>query len=67
MVDLPWDGLPAAPGLLKTITGANDMTLGVHARVVRGGILHVGDVQTVGCSAPHTPWGIRLAASMLER
>lgn len=55
MVDLPWDELPAAPGLLKTITGANGMTLGVHARVVRGGTLHVGDVQSVGCSTPHTP------------
>jgi uncharacterized protein YcbX len=55
MVDLPWDGLPAAPGLLKTITAVNGMTFGVHARVVRGGTLHVGDVQTVGCSAPHTP------------
>ena len=55
MVDLPWDGLPAAPGLLKTITGVNDMTLGVHARVVRGGTLRAGDVQSVGCLAPHTP------------
>ncbi len=55
MVDLPWDGLPAAPGLLKTITGANGMTLGVHARVVRGGTLSLGDVHSVGCLAPHTP------------
>ncbi|MEU8639868.1 MOSC domain-containing protein [Amycolatopsis sp. NPDC048633] len=54
MVDLPWDGLPAAPGLLKTIAEANGMTLGVHARVVRGGPLRVGDVHEVGCSAAHS-------------
>ncbi|MET9002119.1 MOSC domain-containing protein [Amycolatopsis sp. NPDC004169] len=52
MVDLPWEELPAAPGLLKAITGT---TLGVHARVVRGGTLHLGDVHSVGCLAPHTP------------
>ncbi|MFB9685542.1 MOSC domain-containing protein [Amycolatopsis plumensis] len=55
MVDLPWDGLPTAPGLLKTITAANGMTLGVHARVVRGGTLHVGDVHSMGCSTAHAP------------
>jgi hypothetical protein len=55
MVDLPWGGLPAAPGLLKTIADTNDLTLGVHARVVRGGTIRVGDVHDVGCSAPHSP------------
>lgn len=55
MVGLPWDGLAAAPGLLKTIADTNDLTLGVHARVVRGGTVRVGDVHDVGCSAPHSP------------
>jgi uncharacterized protein YcbX len=55
MVGLPWDGLAPAPGLLKTIADTNDLTLGVHARVVRGGTIRVGDVHDVGCSAPHSP------------
>jgi hypothetical protein len=54
MVGLPWDGLPAAPGLLKTIAETNDLTLGVHARVVRGGTLRVGDSHAVGCLAAHS-------------
>ncbi|WP_290059857.1 MOSC domain-containing protein [Amycolatopsis solani] len=56
MVGLPADGLPAAPGLLKTISEVNGVTFGVQARVVRGGALRVGDdVHGVGCSAPHSP------------
>ncbi|MEU7789973.1 MOSC domain-containing protein [Amycolatopsis sp. NPDC049159] len=55
MVGLPAGGLPAAPGLLKTISEVNGVTFGVQARVVRGGALRVGDVHEVGCSAPHTP------------
>ncbi len=55
MVGLPGEGLPAAPGLLKTIADTAGLTFGVQARVVRGGTLRVGDVQTVGCSAPHSP------------
>ncbi|NBH10064.1 MOSC domain-containing protein [Amycolatopsis sp. SID8362] len=55
MVGLPCDGLPAAPGLLKTISEVNEVSFGVQARVVRGGVLRVGDVHGVGCSAPHTP------------
>ncbi|WP_410596253.1 MOSC domain-containing protein [Amycolatopsis sp. lyj-23] len=55
MVGLPCDELPAAPGLLKTLGDTAGTTFGVQARVVRGGTLHVGDVQSVGCSAPHSP------------
>ncbi|MEV4143953.1 MOSC N-terminal beta barrel domain-containing protein [Amycolatopsis sp. NPDC049691] len=54
MVGLPADGLPAAPGLLKTISDANDLTFGVQTRVVHGGTLHLGDVHEVGCSAAHS-------------
>ncbi|RSD24924.1 MOSC domain-containing protein [Amycolatopsis eburnea] len=55
MVGLPCEDLPAAPGLLKTISEVNDVSFGVQARVVRGGVLRVGDVHEVGCTAPHTP------------
>jgi uncharacterized protein YcbX len=67
LVGLPWDGLPAAPGLLKTIAETNDLTLGVHARVVRGGPLRVGDSHVVGCLAAHSSWGMSPRRSMLER
>ncbi|GAA4531329.1 MOSC domain-containing protein [Amycolatopsis samaneae] len=43
MVDLPYAGLAAAPGLFKIIATHNDRRLGVHARVVRGGTVRVGD------------------------
>ncbi|MBE1497480.1 uncharacterized protein YcbX [Amycolatopsis lexingtonensis] len=55
MVGLPCEDLPAAPGLLKTISEVNEVTFGVQARVVRGGVLRVGDVHEVGCTAPHSP------------
>ncbi|VVJ20316.1 Uncharacterised protein [Amycolatopsis camponoti] len=56
MVGLPADGLPAAPGLLKTISDTNGLTFGVQARVVRGGTIRVGDdVHAPGCSAAHSP------------
>ncbi len=54
MVGLPADGLPAAPGLLKTISDVNDVTFGVQTRVVRGGTLRLGDVHEVGCSTAHS-------------
>ncbi|MGW5724058.1 MOSC domain-containing protein [Amycolatopsis sp. NPDC003865] len=54
MVGLPAEGLPAAPGLLKTIAEANDLTFGVQTRVVRGGTLRLGDVHEPGCSAAHS-------------
>ncbi|WP_310962568.1 MOSC domain-containing protein [Nocardioides terrisoli] len=45
MVDLAHGGagLPAAPGLLRTIGRVNGLDLGVQASVVRGGVLRLGD------------------------
>ena len=54
MVELPWAGLPAAPGLLKTISEVNDLKFGVHARVVRGGTLRLGDSHASGCLTAHS-------------
>jgi uncharacterized protein YcbX len=55
MVGLPGEGLPAAPGLLKTISDVNGVTFGVQTRVARGGTLRLGDdVHEVGCSAAHS-------------
>ncbi|MFD9965405.1 MOSC domain-containing protein [Amycolatopsis sp. NPDC058986] len=42
MVDLPCADLPPARGLFKTIVTHNERMLGVHARVVRGGVIRAG-------------------------
>jgi uncharacterized protein YcbX len=47
MVDMAQEGLADDPGLLRSITVANDAELGVVARVVRPGALDVGDPVTM--------------------
>jgi uncharacterized protein len=48
MVDAAQDGLPADPGLLRTITEVAAGALGVWADVERGGRIRVGDTVRVG-------------------
>jgi MOSC domain-containing protein YiiM len=43
MVNAAQDGLTSAGQVLKAIAAANDLTLGVYARVVRGGTVALGD------------------------
>jgi uncharacterized protein len=41
-------GVPEDRGILRTLVDANDASLGVYARVVRGGVVRVGDALDVG-------------------